>query len=124
MLLEGIDLLGGHLVLAELEDLLDEHLQNVQVILAEGQIAFASAADIGDEGLPGGVPLVFDYLDEDGVGLRQQTLDVLGQVGVPAQRQHHVHYVHLDALALLSWQGQPAALSPPQKYFDAVLHDD
>ena len=74
LLFEFIDLCLRHLVFGVVKDFLAEHLQNIEVILADVHIFGGGGTDVVDEGAPGGIPLVFDDLDEDGVKLGQDVV--------------------------------------------------
>lgn len=65
LMLEFLDLLLRHLVLRVVKDLLTEHLQYVEIVLADAHVLGGGLTDVVDEGPPAGVPLVFDDLDED-----------------------------------------------------------
>lgn len=69
LFLKFLDLLLRHLILGVIEDFLAEHLEYVEVILADVHIFGGGVADVVDKGGPGGVPLIFYNLHQDRVTL-------------------------------------------------------
>lgn len=74
LLFELVDLALRHLVLGVVEDFLTEHLQNIEIVLADVHILGGGCADVVDEGAPGTIPFVLHYLDEDGVKLGEDVV--------------------------------------------------
>lgn len=60
-----LDLMLGHLIFGMIKNFFTEHLQNIEIILADIHVLSGRLADIVDEGAPCGIPFVFDYLNED-----------------------------------------------------------
>lgn len=74
LLLQLLNLQLRHLILRVIEYFLTEHFEDIKVVLADVHIFGGGLADVVDKGGPGVVPLIFYYLHEDGVTLRQDVV--------------------------------------------------
>lgn len=79
-----------------IEDLLTEHLQDIEVILADVHILGGGLADVVYEGSPAAVPLVFDDLNEHGVALGEDVVHRLGELVDRTVLKNQVDYVVLE----------------------------
>ena len=89
-LLHRGDLLGGHAVFGELEDLLAEQLEDLHVVAAESLVRLARLHNLWDKVLPIVRPFVLENLHEDQIQFAELSLGPLKRrlvARVPARFQ-------------------------------------
>lgn len=119
LLFKFLDLVLGHLILRVIEDLLAEHLENIEIILANAHVLGGGLADIVDEGTPGGVPLVLHDLHQNRVKFRQDVMHRLRQALHRAVLQDQLHHVPPQGCTLVLRQSQPLLLHQQSTTFTA-----
>lgn len=64
LIFEFIDLLMSKLIFRVVKDFLAEHFKDGKVVLADIHIFHGGSANFVDEVSPGGIPFIFDNLDQ------------------------------------------------------------
>jgi len=113
------DLVLSHLILGVIEDLLAEHLENIEIIFANVHVLGGGLADVVDEGAPGGVPLVLHDLHQNRVKFRQDVVHRPRQVLHPAVLEDQLHDVAAQRGTLVLRQSQPLLLHQQSTTFTA-----
>jgi len=109
--LELLDLQVGELTFGVVENLLREHFQDTEAVLADVDVVGRNGANIFNEGGPGVVPLILHNLYEDAVALGQDVLHSLLQIVDLRIGHHHADYEGLELGTLITRQRHPFLLS-------------
>lgn len=111
MFLEFSNLFLCHLIFRIVKYLLWEHFQNWEVILADIHIFEGSRANIVNKCGPCGIPFVFDNLNEDRIGFREDVMQSFRDIFDRPVLEDNVNYIGLETISLFLGKGKPFLLN-------------
>lgn len=111
MFLEFSNLFLCHLIFRIVKYLLWEHFQNWEVILADIHIFEGSRANIVNKCGPCCIPFVFDNLNEDRIGFREDVMQSFRDIFDRPVLEDNVNYIGLETISLFLGKGKPFLLN-------------